>query len=116
MSNVAQPLRLLLVQGITWVLLPLMFEGSIRLDVAEGVVGGPEWQLSYLRHPPLSTWLTGLASMTGPWRYATVCNRLPPDHPPLPNPVKGSFVRPKKGRPSALYINVPMRVASSLGC
>jgi 4-amino-4-deoxy-L-arabinose transferase-like glycosyltransferase len=49
-----------------------MFEGSIRLDVAEGVVGGPEWQLSYLRHPPLSTWLTGLASMTGPWRYAAV--------------------------------------------
>ncbi len=56
---------LILVQGLVWVLLPLIFEGSIRLDVAEGVIGGPEWQLSYFRHPPLSTWLTGLASMTG---------------------------------------------------
>jgi 4-amino-4-deoxy-L-arabinose transferase-like glycosyltransferase len=65
-------LRLILVQGLVWVLLPLIFEGSIRLDVAEGVIGGPEWQLSYLRHPPLSTWLTGLASMTGPARYAAV--------------------------------------------
>lgn len=72
MSNVPHLRLLLLVQGITWILLPLMFEGSIRLDVAEGVIGGPEWQLSYLRHPPLSTWLTGLASMTGPWRYAAV--------------------------------------------
>ena len=63
-------LRLIFIQGLVWVLLPLIFEGSIRLDVAEGVIGGPEWQLSYLRHPPLSTWLTGLASMTGPARYA----------------------------------------------
>jgi hypothetical protein len=43
-------------------------------------------------------------------------NGLPPDYPPLPNPVKRSFVRPKKGRPSALVINAPMRRASSLGC
>src|SRR5258706_2714114 len=63
---------LILVQGLVWVLLPLIFEGSIRLDVAEGVIGGPEWQLSYFRHPPLSTWLTGLASMTGSARYAAV--------------------------------------------
>jgi 4-amino-4-deoxy-L-arabinose transferase-like glycosyltransferase len=72
MINVPLQLRLILVQGLSWVLLPLIFESSIRLDVAEGVIGGPEWQLSYFRHPPLSTWLTGLASMTGPWRYAAV--------------------------------------------
>lgn len=46
-----------------------LFEGSIDADVAEGVVDGREWQLSYLRHPPLSSWLSGVASTTGPWRY-----------------------------------------------
>ena len=63
---------LLLLQGALWIGLPLLLEGSIRLDVAEGVVDGPEWQLSYFRHPPFSTWLTGLAAMSGPLRYGAV--------------------------------------------
>lgn len=46
--------------------------GSIRLDVAEGVIDGPNWQLSYLRHPPLSSWLSGLTSTLGSFRYAAV--------------------------------------------
>ncbi|MGD1016109.1 MAG: glycosyltransferase family 39 protein [Roseiarcus sp.] len=65
-------IALVLVQAAFWVVLPWLLEGSIRLDSAEGVVDGPEWQLSYLRHPPFSTWLSGLASMTGPFRYAAL--------------------------------------------
>ena len=63
---------LLLLQALLWIGLPLLFEGAIRVDVAEGAIDGPEWQLSYLRHPPFSTWLTGLASTLGPHRYAAV--------------------------------------------
>ena len=55
-----------------WIVLALLLEGSIRLDVAEGVIGGPEWQISYLRHPPLSTWLTGLTWRFGSWRYVAL--------------------------------------------
>jgi 4-amino-4-deoxy-L-arabinose transferase-like glycosyltransferase len=62
-------ISLLLLQAGTWVGLAVWFQGSIDNDVAEGVVDGPAWQLSYLRHPPLSSWLSGLASMTGPARY-----------------------------------------------
>ena len=60
---------LVVIQICAWTLLAARFEGSIDADVAEGVVDGPEWRLSYLRHPPLSTWLSGVASTTGPWRY-----------------------------------------------
>lgn len=57
---------------VLWTLLPLLLEASIRLDVAEGVIGGDAWRLSYIRHPPFSTWLVGLASMTGPFRYLAI--------------------------------------------
>ena len=63
---------LVLLQGLLWIGLPLLLEGSIRLDVAEGVVDGPEWRLSYFRHPPFSSWLSGLAAMAGPLRYGAV--------------------------------------------
>jgi len=65
-------IALVVIQAACWVLAPWLLEGSIRADPAEGVVDGPEWQLSYLRHPPFSTWLSGLASMTGPFRYASL--------------------------------------------
>ena len=63
---------LLLVPAIhvlVWILLPLCFEGSLRLDAAEGMTGGPEWQLSYPKHPPFSEWLTAIAWYAGPFRY-----------------------------------------------
>lgn len=60
---------LVVIQICAWTLLAARFEGSIDADVAEGVVDGPEWRLSYLRHPPLSSWLSGVASTTGSWRY-----------------------------------------------
>ena len=63
---------LLAAQAFLWIGLPLLLDGAIRLDVAEGVVDGPEWQLSYLRHPPFSSWLTGIASTLGPYRYAAI--------------------------------------------
>lgn len=51
----------LLVFHAVWIAgVATVFTGSIGLDVAEGVIGGPEWQLSYIRHPPFSTWLIGL--------------------------------------------------------
>ena len=59
----------LLLHGIVWIALPALLDGSIRRDVAEGVIDGPFWQLAYLRHPPLSSWLSGLASQAGPFRY-----------------------------------------------
>jgi 4-amino-4-deoxy-L-arabinose transferase-like glycosyltransferase len=63
---------LVLAQVCAWTALGALFEGSIDADVAEGVVDGREWQLSYLRHPPLSSWLSGVASTTGPWRYVVL--------------------------------------------
>ena len=63
------PFALVALQICVWTALGALFEGSIDADVAEGVVDGPEWRLSYLRHPPLSSWLSGVASTTGPWRY-----------------------------------------------
>ena len=61
-----------LAQGAVWVTLASLLEGSVRLDVAEGVVDGPHWRLSYLRHPPFSSWLTGMATHAGPLRYGAV--------------------------------------------
>ena len=52
-----------------WVLLPSLLEGSLRLDAAEGMTGGAEWQLSYPKHPPFSEWLTAIAWYAGPLRY-----------------------------------------------
>jgi hypothetical protein len=52
-----------------WVFVPAALEGSIRLDVAEGVINGPEWEMSYARHPPFSSWLLGQVWHLGPWRY-----------------------------------------------
>lgn len=65
-------LALVAANVVLWTFLPLIFEASIRLDVAEGVIGGDAWRLSYIRHPPFSTWLVGLASMTGPFRYLAI--------------------------------------------
>ena len=61
-----------LVQIALWAAIAVAFQNSIENDVAEGAVDGPAWQLSYLRHPPLSSWVTGLAEMTGPARYWTL--------------------------------------------
>ena len=61
-----------LAQAALWSAMAGLLEGSIRLDVAEGVVDGPHWRLSYLRHPPFSSWLTGLATHAGPFRYVAV--------------------------------------------
>lgn len=58
-----------LFQIVLWAAIAVAFQNSIENDVAEGAVDGPAWQLSYLRHPPLSSWVTGLAEMTGPARY-----------------------------------------------
>ncbi len=66
------PVALVAVQICAWTALAALFEGSIDQDVAEGVVDGREWRLSYLRHPPLSSWLSGVASTTGPWRYVVL--------------------------------------------
>ena len=57
---------------LIWVVLPSMLEGSLRLDAAEGMTGGPEWQLSYPKHPPFSEWLIALAWYTGPIRYSAL--------------------------------------------
>ncbi len=58
-----------LIQIVLWAAIAVTFQNSIENDVAEGAVDGPAWQLSYLRHPPLSSWVTGLAEMTGAARY-----------------------------------------------
>lgn len=63
---------LIVAQGAVWCALALHFEGSLRLDVAEGMVYGPEWQLSYPKHPPLTYWLTALAWYAGPLRYTVL--------------------------------------------
>jgi len=55
-----------------WLCLPMAFEGSIRLDVAEHVLQGREWLLTYPKHPPLSMWLVALVSELGPARYFAV--------------------------------------------
>ena len=57
------------VQIALWAAIAVAFQNSIENDVAEGAVDGPAWQLSYLRHPPLPSWVTGLAEAAGPWRY-----------------------------------------------
>ncbi len=65
-------IALVITQGVLWIGAPLLFEGSIRQDVAEGVVDGLEWRLSYPIHPPFSSWLSALASSLGPLRHAAV--------------------------------------------
>ena len=65
------PLRALAqvaVQVVLWAAIAVAFQNSVENDVAEGAVDGPAWQLSYLRHPPLPSWVTGLAEMAGPGR------------------------------------------------
>lgn len=58
-----------LLHAIIWILLPSALEGSIRLDVAEGAIGGQHWRLVYARHPPFTLWLTEIARLAGPLRY-----------------------------------------------
>ena len=56
---------LILVLGfhmLLWTLLPAVFTASLPLDVIEGLAWGHEWQLGYLKHPPLYPWLMELAS------------------------------------------------------
>jgi len=62
----------ILLHGIVWACLPLLLEGSIRLDVAEHVFQGREWLLAYPKQPPFSMWLVAAASMLGPVRYFAV--------------------------------------------
>ena len=57
---------------IVWSCLPLLLEGSIRLDVAEHVLQGREWLLAYPKQPPFSMWLVAAASSLGPIRYFAV--------------------------------------------
>lgn len=61
-----------LLHALVWILLPSLLEGSIRLDVAEGAIGGQHWRLVYARHPPFTLWLTEMARLTGPVRYQTL--------------------------------------------
>lgn len=61
-----------LLHALVWILLPSMLEGSIRLDVAEGAIGGQHWRLVYARHPPFTLWLTEIARLAGPLRYQTL--------------------------------------------
>lgn len=61
-----------LVHALVWIALPSLLEGSIRLDIAEGAIGGPHWRILYPRHPPLTVWLTEVARLSGPVRYQTV--------------------------------------------
>jgi 4-amino-4-deoxy-L-arabinose transferase-like glycosyltransferase len=76
-TSVVQPAtRLSIIVGaffvlhvITWGCLPALFEGSIRLDVAEHVIQGREWLLTYPKHPPFSTWLVAIAAEFGTARY-----------------------------------------------
>ena len=63
---------LFVVQGALWITTPLLLDGSIPVDVAEGAAQGPEWRLSYPIHPPFSVWLTGVAWTLGGFRYAAV--------------------------------------------
>ncbi len=63
---------LIAAQALLWIGAALLFAGSVRLDVAEGAVEGPEWRLSYPKHPPFSLWPVGLASSLGPYRYLAV--------------------------------------------
>jgi 4-amino-4-deoxy-L-arabinose transferase-like glycosyltransferase len=57
---------------IVWSCLPLLLEGSIRLDVAEHALQGREWLLAYPKHPPFSMWLVAAARTLGPLRYFAV--------------------------------------------
>lgn len=65
-------LAILGAHALIWVTLPSLLEGSIRLDVGEGAIGGREWQLAYLRHPPFTTWLVEVARWAGSFRYVAV--------------------------------------------
>lgn len=61
-----------LVHALFWIALPSLLEGSIRLDVAEGAIGGQHWRVVYARHPPFTLWLTEAARLAGPLRYQVV--------------------------------------------
>ncbi|MDQ0316677.1 ArnT family glycosyltransferase [Amorphus orientalis] len=61
-----------LLHALIWIVLPVLLEGSIRLDVAEGAIGGQHWRIVYARHPPFTLWLTELARQAGPARYAVL--------------------------------------------
>lgn len=58
-----------LLHAAVWILLPSLLEWSIRLDVAEGAIGGQHWLPVYSRHPPFTLWLTEIARLVGPLRY-----------------------------------------------
>ena len=72
LSNDTTILALAIANALIWLVLPLTLESGWRLDVAEAVAFGPEFLLTYPKHPPLSFWLTALASETGPLRYLIV--------------------------------------------
>ncbi|NDA47249.1 MAG: hypothetical protein EBY21_08250 [Alphaproteobacteria bacterium] len=72
LSNDKTILALALANALIWLVLPLTLESGLRVDVAEAIAFGPEFLLSYPKHPPLSFWLTALASEAGPFRYLIV--------------------------------------------
>lgn len=45
------------VHGALWTLLPALAYTSPPIDVVEGLAWGHEWQLGYVKHPPLPAWL-----------------------------------------------------------
>jgi 4-amino-4-deoxy-L-arabinose transferase-like glycosyltransferase len=65
-------LALAVANVLIWLALPLTLESGLRLDVAEAMAFGPEFLLTYPKHPPLSFWLTAMAAKAGPFRYAIV--------------------------------------------
>ena len=48
-----------------WTLLPSLLNANLPLDVIEGLAWGREWQMGYVKHPPLSPWLMEIFAMLG---------------------------------------------------
>ena len=44
-----------------WTLVPTLFARTLPRDTAEGIAWGFNWQLGYLKHPPLAAWLSNIA-------------------------------------------------------
>ena len=65
-------LGLALLNFACWTLMPTFFESGLRVDVAEAAAFGPEFLLSYPKHPPLSFWLTALVAKLGPFRTIAI--------------------------------------------
>lgn len=61
-ASPARALALLMAfQMVFWVVIPWAVSSAPPLDVAEGLVWGPEWLLGTHKHPPLPAWLIELS-------------------------------------------------------